>query len=69
MLQSPPINTPPNFLISSHHLTLSLSSSLSPPMNLLFFLLYFGVKRERGQLWDKKMSSEQFSWGEKNQIG
>jgi len=70
MLQSPPINTPLNFLISSHHLTISLSSSLSPPMNLLpfllFFLLYFGVNRERmissGNAGEK-ISSEQLSWG------
>ena len=61
MLQSPPINTPPNFPISSHHLT--LYPSHFPPISVLLFLvfvfLHFGVKR--GQLGVKKCQS----WGSK----
>jgi len=74
MLPFPPINTPPNFLISSHHITFhspphyppyESRSSLFLVFILVyfssFFSLYFGVKR--GQFWGKKMIGEQPSWG------
>jgi len=41
----------PHFLTPSHVLTLLTPSPYNLLLFLLFFLLYFGVKRERGKFW------------------